>query len=479
MKNRFKRTIAKMLCLTTCVTAIATPLMACGKKDGIPALVLATDALDTVFNPFFYTSGADGEIVGQTQIGMLSSDEKGGLVAGWNEPCVSLAWGYLKSGKKEDVQGNNYNGYQTDYYFAVKDDVMFSDGTLLTKDDVLFNIYMYLDPAYTGSNTMYSVKIQGLTEYRTQTEDLDEAGKLDENLRSAVEGRMTAIELWCDDTDSTWSDDYFEMYDYSGDDENTLQSDMNKILTYYKDSLNDTWTSAISADIEKDYEKYKDRDGNNIITEPWQLFLYYNDLFTLKPHRDQAGKIDFYEYDHSFPVKDIPASASDRTGEQFKNALIDYAYNHLFYVGASSEATRTKPFKDKLVETLYGNYSVYVNMSDYLLADAKRRQFQDNMPVKYVRGIRFERMREIPFTNEDTGETGMTTLKDKDGNPKEYDVLHITINGVDPKAKQNFAFTVAPGHYYSTQEEWAKATGDNGADNEHFGVKFSDPDFMD
>ncbi|MDE6201190.1 MAG: hypothetical protein K2M47_04855 [Clostridiales bacterium] len=478
MKNKFTRSIAKMLCVTTCATAMVAPLTACGDPD-VPALVLATDALDTVFNPFFYTSGADGDIVSQTQIGMLSSDATGSLVAGWDEPCVSLAWGYLKSGKKEDVQGNNYNGYQTDYYYALKDDIKFSDGTLLTKDDVLFNMYMYLDPAYTGSNTMYSVKIQGLTEYRTQTEDLDNAEEANEFFRSAVEGRMTAIELWCDDIEYTWSDEYFEMFDYKGDDDNTLESDMNRVLTYYKDSLSDTWTSAISADIEKDYDKYKDADGNHILTEPWQLFLYYNNLFTITEHRDQQGNIDYYKYDHSFPEKDIPKKAKDRTGEKFKNKLIDYVYNTKFYVNPSTGANRTDTFKKQMVSVLYGNYSVYVNMSDYLLSDAKHRSFQDNMPVKNVKGIEIKRMSEIPYTVKATGETGVTTLKDKNGNPKEYDVLHITINGVDPKAEQNFAFTVAPGHYYSTKEEWAKATGDNGADNEYFGVKFSDPDFMD
>ena len=352
MKNRLKRSIAKMLCLTTCVTAIATPLLACGNKDNTPALVLATDALDTVFNPFFYTSGADGEIVGQTQIGMLSSDKDGALVAGWDEPCVAHSWGYLKSGSKDDWDGgNNYGNYKTDYYYALKDDVKFSNGSLLTKDDVLFNIYMYLDPAYTGSNTMYSVKIRGLTEYRTQTEDLDDATGTDSFFQSAVEGRMTAIELWCDEEESTWSNEYFEIFDYNGDNGNTLESDMNKILSYYKDSLSDTWTSAISADIEKDYDKYKDKDGNHILTEPWQLFLYYNNLFTLTPHRNQSGEIDYYEFDHSFPAKDIPGKASDRTGEKCKNTLINYVYNNKFYVG-STGAGRTNAFNDNLVGVL-------------------------------------------------------------------------------------------------------------------------------
>ncbi|MDE7107995.1 MAG: hypothetical protein K2O39_06690, partial [Clostridiales bacterium] len=212
---------------------------------------------------------------------------------------------------------------------------------------------------------------------------------------------------------------------------------------------------------------------------PWQLFLYYNNLFTLTAHRNQSGEIDYYEYDHSFPAKDIPAKAKDRTGDKFKNKLIDYVYNTKFYVNPASGTARTETFKKQMVAVLYGNYSVYVNMSDYLLSDAKHRAFGENMPVENVKGIEIKRMKEIPYTDKESGQTGVITLKDKEGNPKEYDVLHITINGVDPKAEQNFAFTVAPGHYYSTKEEWAKATGDNGADDKYFGVKFSDPDFMD
>ena len=33
----------------------------------------------------------------------------------------------------------------------------------------------------------------------------------------------------------------------------------------------------------------------------------------------------------------------------------------------------------------------------------------------------------------------------------DYEMLQVTINGVDPKAKWNFAFSVAPMHYYSTR----------------------------
>ncbi len=479
MKITLKKTIAKMLCLTTCVCSMATPLMACGTKDNTPALVLATDALDTVFNPFFYTSGADGEIVGQTQIGMLSSDKKGTLIADWNEPCVSLAWSKVKYGDKSMVQGNDYGEFRTEYYFALKDNIKFSDGKPLTKDDVLFNLYMYLDPAYTGSNTMYSVKIKGLTEYRTQTPDLDNATEADKYFQQFVEGRLNSILAWIEDEDAGWGDEGFANFEYYEDDK-TMASDINKIQEYYKTSLNETWTSVISVDIAtdettgqsyiKEFEKYKDKDGKYILTEPWQLFLYYNDTVKLIEKLD-ADNNKYYEYENNYPGK-VPAKAKDRTGNKFRDQMITYLYNGMFMEQQiASDGYKTNLFKVMV------SYPVNVYMEDYLLSDVKHRMFKDDLRVKNVSGIEIlPKQSTIPANN---NEGSPITLKDAEGNAKSYDVLKITINGVDPKAEQNFAFTVAPGHYYSTKAEWAKATGDNGADNEYFGVKFSDPDFMD
>ena len=51
----------------------------------------------------------------------------------------------------------------------MKNGVKFSDGKPMTMNDVLFNMYVYLDPVYTGSNTMYSTDIKGLQNYRNQT----------------------------------------------------------------------------------------------------------------------------------------------------------------------------------------------------------------------------------------------------------------------------------------------------------------------
>ena len=61
------------------------------RKDSI---VIMTDELSGLFNPYYATSGADMDVVGMTQIGMLSTDKNGLPVAGENESTVVLDFDY-------------------------------------------------------------------------------------------------------------------------------------------------------------------------------------------------------------------------------------------------------------------------------------------------------------------------------------------------------------------------------------------------
>ena len=151
-----KRILAFTLAFVMCLGLLS----GCGGAKKVDAFVIMTDQLDGLFNPFFSTSAADGTIVAMTQIGMLSSKYVNGK--------VEVAYG-----DKEAVVVKDYdvveNGDTTTYTFVLKNGIKFSDGQPLTMEDVLFNYYVYLDPVYTGSNTLYSTDIVGLAEYRTQT----------------------------------------------------------------------------------------------------------------------------------------------------------------------------------------------------------------------------------------------------------------------------------------------------------------------
>ncbi len=90
------------------------------------------------------------------------------------------------------------------------------------------------------------------------------------------------------------------------------------------------------------------------------------------------------------------------------------------------------------------------------------------MSVARISGITVSRSRE--FHGEDLGE--------------DHDILKIMISGVDPKAKWNFSFVVAPMHYYSDKTHYDAAMADynlgkiyNGTAT-HFGVQYKSSDFM-
>ena len=162
MKNKqLFRVITTALCGVVAFSTL-TSLVGCGggsgkKKDSI---TIMTDELSGLFNPFYATSGADMDVVGMTQISMLSTDEKGNPVVGEEYPSAVKDFKY-------EVQGTGEQA-KTVYTFVLKNDLKFSDGHPLTMQDVFFNMYEYLDPVYTGSSTMYSVDIEGLSQYRTQ-----------------------------------------------------------------------------------------------------------------------------------------------------------------------------------------------------------------------------------------------------------------------------------------------------------------------
>ena len=133
----------------------------CGKKGEKTSINIMSEELSGNYNPFYATSAADQDVIGMTQIGMLSTDKSGNTVAGDEEATVVKAY---KQEESTDASGNPV----TVYTFVIKNGLKFSDGHPLTMEDVLFNMYEYLDPVYTGSSTMYSIDIVGLGNYRTQ-----------------------------------------------------------------------------------------------------------------------------------------------------------------------------------------------------------------------------------------------------------------------------------------------------------------------
>ena len=200
------------------------------------SLVFSSQELDKVFNPFFATSAADGNVVGMTQIGMLSNDKDGKVTYGDNESVVTKDLQIVTQGTPEVDQ-------TTTYYFVLKNNVKFSNGSALTIKDVLFNLYVYLDPVYTGSSTIYSTDIVGLKEYRTQESNETEQDSFMLQFQLTAESRIMALveasdEILDDHSNETIDTDKFVEYltEYTTISKNyeNVVTDYNKAVELFK-----------------------------------------------------------------------------------------------------------------------------------------------------------------------------------------------------------------------------------------------------
>ena len=472
MEIKMKKKILSLILCVTMMLSIASVLTSCGGGGKPDALVIMTENLDGLFNPFYSTSANDGTIVSMTQIGMLTSGYKNGDVTvayGDNEPVVTKD--YMS---EYDAASNT-----TTYTFVIKNGIKFSDGQDLNMEDVLFNIYVYLDPVYTGSSTMYSTDILGLNEYRYQTSDENGDELVASAARSRAQNRIkelinTFIEtarLPSGNYDTTvaamkaaianrnLSGEYKEAVstDLSSVTNDQLLKDYEKTLQYFKEELKSDYASAKDSFTE---EPYKSTGEFDEITS----FMYMEGFVTLK-YADKDGK----------PNADKSKIVEVKRGYSSEIDTMEEAIEHVYNAKINSE-----------LHIILSAWATAQKLQTEYLAQATevviREKLKDGeLANPNISGIvslgHTTDVKEITIKSAEYGTTTKYTVAhehDANGSPKnanEYDVLQITINGVDPKAVWNFSFAVAPQHYY--------AEG-NTVDikNNKFGVKYNNASFM-
>ena len=136
-----------------------------GNPDG--TIVIAETGFEGKFSPFFVASAPDQAAHALTQAVLLNADRRGEIIMHGIEGETRSYNGtdYTYYGLADCEVTENDDGTVT-YAITLRDDVTFSDGTPMTIDDVIFNMYVYMDPTYDGSATFYSVPIVGIDEYR-------------------------------------------------------------------------------------------------------------------------------------------------------------------------------------------------------------------------------------------------------------------------------------------------------------------------
>ncbi len=419
-----KKTVSRAICLgLSMLTAFS--LVSCKKKkaydrDSRP-VVFASEALDGNFNPFFATSGPDTEIASMTQVGLLSTNAQGKVVCGEDEPSVALDF------KKEKINGDEF----TEYKFIIKKGIKFSDGEELTIKDVLFNLYVYLDPAYTGSATMYSTDIVGLAEYRAQQEGATSDDNFDATYEAEANDRLSNLIAYLMDN----PDKYGEVKD-----EALAIADVELFKEYHLATLQSDWALC------QDLEPYEDEYS---FTKTWEVYFYEEGLITRETVQGEYQKDENGKWLTN--AADFADEMAGKTGEELKA----YAINRVY------EADTNAPIS--MGNAIMRSFTTQNKLWEYFKSDARLSATEDGLVVPNISGIT-------------TGKT--STYFNGKSLGGEYDTLTIKINGIDPKAEYNFGFAVAPMHYYSGTfgEVDYIATADP-AKNQ-FGVKWSDPEFF-
>ena len=160
-----------------------------------------------LFNPFFTTAATDTSVVGMTQISMFTTDRNANIVYGDDWSCVAKDYSETLLDSNQNVTTTGSEDGYTKYQFVIKNGIKFSDGTPLTVKDVLFNMYVYLDPVYTGSATMYSIDIVGLQAYRNLDASYDDSqtggSAIDSTAATRTANRVDNLSDWLTEKEAT------------------------------------------------------------------------------------------------------------------------------------------------------------------------------------------------------------------------------------------------------------------------------------
>lgn len=215
MKNA-KKLLALLAALALCLGTLAgcgggaSPAASTPASGQQPAdagtvnetLVAACEmGLEGKFSPFFALSAGDMDVVELFTIYSVMVDRVSNpvnnAIEGETRPYNGTDYTYSDAGNVTVTE--NADG-SVAYDLTIRDDMTFADGKPVTIDDLIFSIYVTLDPTYDGNITLYSVPIKGLEAYRSGMDSMfnlmAKAGKDNTDFTYWDEATQTAF--WAD-----------------------------------------------------------------------------------------------------------------------------------------------------------------------------------------------------------------------------------------------------------------------------------------
>ncbi|MBD5092043.1 MAG: hypothetical protein HDT36_01505 [Clostridiales bacterium] len=496
MKKTIKRvSVLMMVVMALCL--LATSLVACHKPkhdSESRAFSMSLNVPDGVFNPFYSSSADDSSVISLTQIAMLNTDKLGNIVCGENEPTVTKSWW---SNENKDDDGNVVT---TTYEFLIKNGIKWSNGSDLTIKDVLFNLYVYLDPAYTGSATIYSTDIVGLNRYRSQSDDGDssdfEAGFIQDaalRINNAIEYVQAKGKGVSSDNRPTLPDNL---------DTTQIVSDFVTIARLFYRELESDW-NAINIEDYKEWGNVTSETANlpakdqkfDGIKDKWVIFFLNDGGYSqlLRKDKDEnyaENSKGNYIIDAEAREEILYTMAQEWLVEKGLATIDEQTY--AVTLNNSDASKLEEAIKEYCITTVFSNYFpgfldndanasiITKNVDKFELTNAERTEVLNNI-IPNTNANQYEMVSRYwgsastaleQFTAEEKSAYFQTAERiapniegikvSKTNNfhgealGSTHYVLRIDINDVDPKAIYNFSFTVAPMYYYSTTD-WSNA----------------------
>lgn len=453
-------------------------LVACDRGAGLDnekdALIVQESTMDGVFNPFFYSSAYDGDVCGFVNVGLLTMDASGAVVAGDDYPTVAKSYSIYYQDANGVKKETFAEGDEVVYEMIIKKGGKFSDGQPVTADDVLFNYYVLLDPAYVGSSTLYTLPIKGLNEYRTQAstatynEVFPKGEKIFADLADNELGEYAATEEYTADEYALFKEIFDEVSE--GFAQAIIDYVNNKYgASYFEDGYGPEGVKYANAT-----QAQKNAYG----------FSLWGFGFTGGVAKS-ATEGSFYKYGYEYALEeDAEGTRVIVADEEHEGEFVVAKYNEemgdvtRYKIGALVSADKfVAATGDEFDVTATGSLTaadyaaVIFEAYEYDLMNAFDTEtatdldgegYKKDIINKFVAKVAAERNEKIETI------AGLV----KETNAEGYEVVKVILTEQNPKAILSLGVTVTPKHYYTAGYTYTK-------DIKPYGVEFDSKDFFD
>lgn len=443
---------------TTTTTTTLTPITEDRVVNDDYTLLLQSSTMDGVFNPFFYSSAYDGQVAGLVNVGLLTTDESGAVVASDYYPTVADSYSiyYTDNLTTYAAKAEYEEGDYVVYDIVIKNGAKFSDGTLIDADDVLFNMYTYLDPSYNGSSTLYTLPILGLADYRTQVPNAAQYAPLADAIL-ADDGRVNGYVTTTEYTEAQF-DAYWAAMDVAG--AQFSQEIVNYVLANYG---TDSFVARYFG-------------GNFLVENAEGLYVKTSATGIATYSATNPDHATLTRYNCTLTFADIQASAGLKVaygmamwgfyGNGGQGRAYSLSADGLTWAGATADytvatLTTTDYFHDILAAYDNGDGTVdYANVSS---VESAGSDFVANTKELFTKS--YANVGSVPSV---AGLVKGTKTIDS----VEYETVKIILTEQNPKAILSLGVTVTPQHYYTAGYTYTTGAIVNA------GVEFDNPAFM-